>query len=260
MGEMIRALGVALVVVATAGAARGGPPSHPSPAAQAEVQNEALRLFKDSVVEYRAGRFAAAAGLLRRAYALVPRPVLLYNLARADEGMGELEPAIAAYRAYLEGDPTAPDRMSIEARIITLEQTLAERRRLEEERRAAVARAEAEAARRRAADRVRKISPAPWILAGAGVLGLGIGVGLAAAAQRAVDGAPAASSQADAAAEVDRARRFALGANVALGLGAALAIAGAAWGLVDVVRVRRARTLGLSVRLGVFGGEVGDGF
>ena len=176
MGEMIRALGVALVVVATAGAARGGPPSHPSPAAQAEVQNEALRLFKDSVVEYRAGRFAAAAGLLRRAYALVPRPVLLYNLARADEGMGELEPAIAAYRAYLEGDPTAPDRMSIEARIITLEQTLAERRRLEEERRAAVARAEAEAARRRAADRVRKISPAPWILAGAGVLGLGIGV------------------------------------------------------------------------------------
>ena len=237
---------LAALLVVTCGSAWAAPASRSSlPAAANDVQAEALALFRESLVRYRAGQFRDAAELLQRAYALRPRPVLLYNLGRAFEGMGELEQAVTAYRGYLDGDASAPDAMAIQARIETLTQLIEERARLERERKAAVERAEAEAAQRRASDRNRKPSPAPWSIAGVGVLGLITGAALGGVARAQNDDAVSASTHADGQAQLDGAHRLALGANVSLGVGAALAVAGGIWGIVDLVRVRRARTHGL---------------
>ena len=57
---------------------------------------EAAELFRESAEAYRAGEFARAVELLEQAYAIEPAPVLQYNLARALEGMGDLDGAIRA--------------------------------------------------------------------------------------------------------------------------------------------------------------------
>ncbi len=240
---------LASLLVVSCGSAWAAPtPRSALPAAANDVQTEALALFRESLVRYRAGQFRDAADLLQRAYALRPKPILLYNLGRAFEGMGALEQAVTAYRGYLEGEASAPDAMAIQVRIETLTQLIDERSRLERERKAAIERAEAESARRRANDRNRKPSPAPWSIAGVGVIGLVTGAALGGVAHAQNDAAASASTQAEGQVQLDRAHRIALGANVSLGVGAALAVAGGIWGLVDLVRLRRARARGLSAQ------------
>ncbi len=58
-------------------------------AQQTTAQDRALALFELSGEKYRAGDFEGAVELLTEAYDLFPEPVILYNLARAYEGMGE---------------------------------------------------------------------------------------------------------------------------------------------------------------------------
>src|SRR4051794_1613167 len=61
----------------------------------------AAKHFEDGVALYRAGRFQEAIEHFQKAYELKPEPVLLYNVARAYEGLGELKRALEGYRAYL---------------------------------------------------------------------------------------------------------------------------------------------------------------
>jgi len=206
-------------------------------------QKQALALFEDSLVAYRAGQFQEAIELLNRAYALEPEPILLYNLGRAHEGLGDLKRAIEAYEAYLANTRDAPDRLAMQTRIATLREALSDRERLDRERRDAMARADVEATRRREADQRRKeqISIAPWVVAAAGVVGVGAGTTLAVVAVSRRSDADEAPTQEQAAEQLDDARRMALGANVAFALGGALAVGGTIWGLVDLRRARRAR-------------------
>src|SRR5262245_35384060 len=98
-----------LASVAVSGAARAGEP----PAA-----GRAIELFRKSEVEYKAGRFAEAAALLKEAYAIYPEPTLLYNLARALEGLGDLEGAVAAYDRYLGESREVADAAAIRRRLV----------------------------------------------------------------------------------------------------------------------------------------------
>ena len=81
---------------------------------------QAVDLFQQSRAAYRDGHFKEAADLLQRAYAVEPAPILLYNLARAYEGLGDLPHAIDAYQRYLKESPDAKDRGATEERIRTL--------------------------------------------------------------------------------------------------------------------------------------------
>jgi len=105
------------------------------PAAQAqetspEDRERALDLFQESAQHYEEGRFGVAAELLREAYALHPEPVLLYNLGRALDGLGDAESAVEAYHNYLAAAPEAEDRPVVEERISILSaQIETERRR-----------------------------------------------------------------------------------------------------------------------------------
>lgn len=93
--------------------------------AQPDARAEALQLFDQSDKAYKAGDFEEAADLLRKAYAAYPEPILLYNLGRALEGLGNTKDAIDAYENYLHVATHVDDRGAIERRIETLKAQLA---------------------------------------------------------------------------------------------------------------------------------------
>jgi tetratricopeptide (TPR) repeat protein len=216
-----------------------------SPAPASAEDDRAVVLFQKSVEAYRAGRFGEAVELLREAYRLQPNPVLLYDLARAYESLGDFANASKAYRQYLDAQPNAPDRSGIERRVARLEAEIAERDRLLRER---------EAARRRevlAEQNARRPNAIPWIVAGVGGAALVAGGVLGVVAlQRhgdALDGA-----QADVAGRQRDANTFAGAANIAFVAGGVLVAVGVAWGLLDLRATRRARTTAFDFAFRVF--------
>lgn len=119
-------------------------PAKPAPAAPAPTPSDskegkenkarAADLYKKSADAYLHGDFATAIKLLDEAYGLDPQPVLVYNQARAHEGLGHADEAIALYEKYLSEEPSSPDRGAIEQRIATLKKQREDKQRLEQER------------------------------------------------------------------------------------------------------------------------------
>src|SRR5262245_48087845 len=166
-------------------------PKKPAPAAAAPAasanadKTRAADLFKQSADAYLHGDFPKAIALLDEAYGLDPQPVLIYNKARAHEGLGHTEEAIALYERYLKEEPTSSDRGAIEQRLITLRQQQADKRRVEQEKveneqkrvqqqaqQQQLERREREVAMAR---QPRKRSVGPYIVAGVGAAGLATG-------------------------------------------------------------------------------------
>jgi tetratricopeptide (TPR) repeat protein len=191
------------------------------------------RLFEESAQHYRAGRFDKAIELLQEAHRLSGEPVLLFNLAKAYEGRGDLEAAIAAYERYLRDARDIPDRGAIARRIETLRAAVATRRALERDVEAQRLRAE-KAMRERPGPR-----PAPWIIAGVGAAGVAAGGILGALAKSKEADAVAEREQRSAAGLRDEAQTRATVANVAFAVGGAMVLGGATWGIVDVVLATR---------------------
>jgi tetratricopeptide (TPR) repeat protein len=213
-------------------------------------RKKAIQLFKSSQEAYRKGQFREAADLLEEAYVLDPNPTLLFNKARALESIGDNEGTIDAYRRYLEADPQAQDRAAIEQRIANLEKQIESKKELERQ-------AEEERKRREQleltppppppppppldrppppspASETRSVSPWPWVILGVGAAGAGTGGVLGAMAQSKHSAAVDEPVQMTAASLSDQADSFALGANVAFGVGGAIAAAGLIWGIIDL--------------------------
>jgi tetratricopeptide (TPR) repeat protein len=193
-----------------------------------DPQAEALRLFEESKVAYREGRFDDAVSLLTEAHQLFPEPVLLYNLGRALEGAGEYARAVEAYDEYLEIAGDIPDRGAIEGRVVTLRREIATRARLER----------LESTRRppRPPPREReRASAVPWIVAAVGGAGIAVGGVFGVLALSSHDDAESAPSQAETETLQADAEDRALIANVAFAAGGAVLAIGVVWGLVDVL-------------------------
>jgi tetratricopeptide (TPR) repeat protein len=62
-------------------------------------------LFKSGETAYQAGQYDKAIHDYNEAFALVPLPLLLFDLGQAHRMKGEREKAIAHYRKYLDVDP-----------------------------------------------------------------------------------------------------------------------------------------------------------
>lgn len=212
--------------------------AEPAAAEQTDDQARALELFGQSETLYKEGRFEEAAVLLEQAHALHPEPTLLYNLARAREGQGSLAEAADAYERYLQESPEASDRGAIEQRIRSLRAREAERVRLEQQQRETQERL-AQMERERAANPPDEggsalDGPLPWVIFGVGVAGVGVGFGVAAAAQAKHDDAVEEPVQVEAVSKQDAAEDLALGANVAIVAGAAIALSGGVLGIVGL--------------------------
>ncbi len=207
-----------------------------------DAKREALELFDQSAESYRAGRFDEAAELLEKAYALHQEPVLLYNLGRAYEGNGKYEKAVDAYQRYLAQAPDARDRGALERRVQTLQQQIAEKKKLEEQQK----RLEEEERKRRERDRQEQErkraeanqagwfpGPLPWVVAGVGVAGLATGsyFGLRAGSkQREAQDEPVQRRAADTFSDAESAATL---ANVFFIAGGVLTAGGVAWIVLD---------------------------
>ncbi len=231
-----------LTTASTAAAEGTGAPT-------AEARAQAGDLFGKSATAYRAGDFKQAAELLERAYALDPQPVLLYNLARAREGLGELDAAITTYERFLAEDPTTRDRGAIEQRLVTLKRQRDEREALLRER--AAAQQKSERAPERPVDEPRKRTVFPYVVAGAGVVGLGVGAVLGLSAVSANGDAKDEPVQQRAVDQRDSAEGLATASTIMFVVGAALVTAGAVWWFVEGARASKSGSTASTTRFAV---------
>jgi tetratricopeptide (TPR) repeat protein len=203
--------------------------------ARADDRDQALALFEQSDKAYKAGNFEEAAKLLREAYSLYPEPLLLYNLGRAQEGMGDSRGAVQSYEQYLQDAQEIKDRGAIERRIETLKAQIAKQE--EDARRRA-----AEEERRRREEEERRLHPpppiddrtplqkyGPWITMGAGGAAVVTGVFFGIRASSTHDDAVATPIQRDADELQHSAVRSAKIANVLFVVGGAAIAGGLAW-------------------------------
>ena len=185
-------------------------------------EDRAYALFQESVQKYREGRFEEAAALLEEANRLDPDPILVYNLARAYEGMGDFDEAVSAYEQYLREAPDAADRGAVEARVETLNRQLRERRELLSQ-----SRANGESGGEGG------IGPAPLFLLGLGGAAVGVGVVFGVLSNRAHQDAIDAPDFTSAYASQEDSRELATGANVAFAVGGVALLVGTAWLVLD---------------------------
>ena len=198
-------------------------------------KEEALELFEESAKRYQAGKFDEAAELLEKAYALHQEPVLLYNLARAYDGLGEYEKAIEAYEKYLSQSPKAKDRGALERRIQTMKDDLARRKKLEEREQRLEEKQEAPPPPKDDPTPAASsgAGPWPWVVTGVGVAALGAGAifGLQANGKR--TDAEDEPVQRNAAETFRDAESLASTANVFFIAGAVITAGGVTWLILD---------------------------
>jgi tetratricopeptide (TPR) repeat protein len=82
---------------------------------------QARALFEAGSALYAAGQFGAAAERFAEAYALSERPALLYNMYVAYRDAGQPGRAADALARYLDAVPDARDRVTLEARLRSLQ-------------------------------------------------------------------------------------------------------------------------------------------
>lgn len=222
-----------LVASATASAAPTQPKAGPKKPVAAADPNEqrALELFEQGRKAYKEGRYDDAVTLLKQSYELKQEPVLQYNLARAYESLGRLDEAVTAFQRYLDETQEIPDRVEIAAKV----QNLKARIEADQKAKAPPPPPTPKPTPTPAPDEGAKVNPVPWVLAGVGGLGLIAGGVVGALASSKNDEVATASSQVEGQSLRDSAESLALGSNLALGIGGAVLLGGAIWGVVDLV-------------------------
>ncbi len=245
-----------------------------------ERDTEQLReLVRAATEAYGRGELETSIRLLRQAYGLRADPRLLYNIARAEDGLGRYADAVSSYRAFLEKAPESAHAKLVVGRIKALEATIAQaNRRAANEARLRAEREEARGNRRaaihefevyltlaptapdRAAieSRIRSLrtpqattpdqpqsvgagsSPWAWTTLGGGVAVAGTGGVLLLLADRKYAQAEKATTGTETASLRDSGDRFTTWGNVALVGGGLMAAGGAVWLLMGSTREPRA--------------------
>lgn len=201
-------------------------------------KQRALELFAESRNAYRDGRFREAAELLAQAYRLDPVPVLLYNQARAFEGLADFSSAVTAYEHYLARDPDAKDAGAIRERVANLRREIAEREALKKIKplpKSDVSPADLSP---------RRPNAIPWIAFGVGLAGATAGAIVRAVAEVRHDEAVAEPVGLTARELQDSAQSLEIAGDIALVVGSAITVAGLSWGIADLFAVGSSQPTG----------------
>jgi tetratricopeptide (TPR) repeat protein len=237
------------------------PTASAQPKEEKDSKAQALELFNQSADLYAQGKFDEAAKLLEKAYALHPEPVLLYNLGRAYEGLGENQKAIDAYTHYLDQAPKAKDRGALERRIQTLKDQVAKEQKLEQEH------AEAENKPETLPPAPQEKAPAPkpggsaqlwpWVVTGVGaaIIGAGLFVGIQAKNKR--NDAQDNPVNRDAQDQFDSAKSMASTANVLLIAGTLVTAGGITWAILSKPKRQPAEQSALTLTVTPVGFRLG---
>lgn len=119
LSRVVLGAGLAAVMVCGPAIAAAQPAS--SPAAPAgDKQAAAKQLTADAIAAENAKDYDKAIDLYRQAYALVPHPLLLANIARAHKLAGHNDEALTYYERYLAADPNGPKAETARAAVAEL--------------------------------------------------------------------------------------------------------------------------------------------
>ncbi len=80
------------------------------------IRRKARHLFRKAVRRYQVGRYEEAIALFERSWSLVPKPVILFNIASSYERLGQPEKAVDYYKRYLAVCPE-DDRNNVQTKI-----------------------------------------------------------------------------------------------------------------------------------------------
>lgn len=97
-------------------------PADPTTVDLRSPADRAREYFRDGMRAFDEHRYSDAITQFRRASELVPSADLTFNIARAQEELGELDAAIESYRRYLRDRVDPPDREAVEEHIRQLEE------------------------------------------------------------------------------------------------------------------------------------------
>lgn len=197
------------------------------------AREQAVVLYTRAEERYREGDYEAAALLLREAITLHEAAAMHYNLAKALEGLEDLDGAIAAYERFLELAPDNPQRDSVNASLEELRAARAAAESEPEPESVEPVRASPELAPSEPSAPPPERSIGPFIVLGAAALPLGAGIATGVLSRGAIDDARDAPDQPTAKDHADSAERLSLIANLSFALAGALAIAGTVWAIVD---------------------------
>ncbi len=87
--------------------------------AVADARTEARAHFKKGMESISAGKYDDGISELQKAYALLPHPNVLYNIARAYAEAGDLDEAVGYFKKYIDGNP--PDKEEAQQILAKLE-------------------------------------------------------------------------------------------------------------------------------------------
>ncbi|MET0285538.1 MAG: tetratricopeptide repeat protein [Polyangiales bacterium] len=144
------------------------------PRAYAQDDADARSAFEAGREAYEHGQFERALEQFERAYALSPKPQLLFNIGRAADSDGQPERAVSAYEGYLGAHPEADNAEFVRARLAKLRR---------EDKPVVVPRVQDAPP----PEKRRSLMPAAIMLAAVGVVSAGLFVGYAIAARNGYD-------------------------------------------------------------------------
>src|SRR5688572_26897105 len=90
-----------------------------------DTRELAKQHFMAGEAKYKAGDYQGAISDFLAADALVPSPILSFNIALCHEKLGDKVAAVKLYRDYLSRRPDAPNRATVDARIAALDGEIA---------------------------------------------------------------------------------------------------------------------------------------
>lgn len=82
-----------------------------------DLSAKAFNYYNEGKAAFQSQQFGQALTKFEQANVLDPSPILVYNIARCHEEMGQAEAAIRYYELYLDVDPQASDREDVERRV-----------------------------------------------------------------------------------------------------------------------------------------------
>lgn len=121
------ALFIALSLTAAPAKSKPKPKPEPAPAAATDPTTKARQLFTRGQTLYGQARYSDAIAAFEEAYVLKPHPVILFNVGKCWEQLGETAKALRSYRDYLRLLPDATDKDTVSDAIANLERRLKEK-------------------------------------------------------------------------------------------------------------------------------------
>lgn len=217
----------------------GALPAYAQSSQADDEMSEARALFLAGRAAFEEQRYETALGYFEKAYQQSGRPALLYNIARCRDRLDQPAQALRAFEQYLTAEPNPPNRELVESRVVTLRALVAEQRA-----QAASAPAAVPAPAPVIAVHTTDAGPAhnerswlpPVLTLGAGGLVMitgGVVMAVGKARGDDVESGEAGTRYSALQSEADSAERLWVSGQVMIGIGAAAAVGGLTWLLLD---------------------------